>query len=329
MVFLLLTGCYLPSIQVSEKLLPPSNTTIIVRQARYVNNTASELNFEIDLYHVIGDYRIHTTNYFYNDLGYDTRVNYPSGGNFILVDSGAYNGSSVIPSSSIILIDESGNYDSLDHYNYRSQGLLKLCQDFVGPSKFLVGGFSKNGKLGIEPIAFFENNFSTYTQSMQPFVFDLSKRTGGESNLYDAVDASLDKLIANGGSTSNIIVLAHANDASSAATIDNLITKATINSIQIHIVFIGDPAETTALAKLSESTHGTFVVCPTTGEMMCSLENFYSILGAADQVYRLKLKYQPSSGTITSGQELWFTIPVYDTYSADDYNPMVIYIKVP
>lgn len=333
LIFLLsLAACAIPPFEDNVKVFPPTKDAMVVRQVRYVSHTASTLSFEIDLYHLKGyDYgHLVLPGFFYNDFGLDTTYfQFPSTGNFILKGSDRFTGISSVPSSSVILVDESGSYDTLDHFNSRSQGITKLCQDFASPGQFLLGGFSQNGDLKDEPVEFYQTNFSTYTEKQLPFIFDLSKKTGGQSNLYDAVDNSLDHLISEGSSSKNIIILAHSKDESSTALPDQLITKANANQIQIHIIFRGNEEDAHSLAKLAEGTHGTFATCPSVGEMMCSFENLYSVLDAADQVYRLTIKYIPTSGTIVSGQEFLFTIKTHDQYFDIDNNPLVAYVKVP
>ncbi|HLZ17245.1 MAG TPA: hypothetical protein VKQ08_09400, partial [Cyclobacteriaceae bacterium] len=331
-ILLVLAGCTFPLFNGDQKTFPASKDTMIIRQVRYVGSSADTLNFEIDLYHVKGynfEHSVLPAN-FYNDFGLDpSYFVLPTDGTFVLKGSGRFYGAASVPSAAAILADESGSYDTLDRYNNRSQGLTKLCKDFVSPGEFIVGGFSQNGNLTSEPIEFYQTGFSPYQGGEMPFIFDLCKKTGGQSNLYDAVNNALDKLIAGGRTPKNIIVLAHASDEVSSILIDNLIAKANASQVQIHILFRGQVADANPMAKLSEGTKGAFVICPSVGEMMCSFENLYSVLGAADQVYRLNVKYKPSSGTITSGQELWFAIKTHDQYFNIDNNPIVAYVKVP
>lgn len=327
--FLILAGCALPAIKnENEKVFPPTNDTMLISQARYVSNTSNELVFELDLYHLAGqDFSHYVTNYY-------LKVNYsylilPSAGVFQKVDDVQVQATSVASSSSVILIDESGSYDSLDHFNNRTQGIVKLCRDYINPSQYLVGGFSQNGKLGDTPTEFIEPDFSRYSDSELPALFGLAKKTGGKSNLYDAVNQALDKVAATTTPGKNVIVIAHATDEVSSVSLNGVIAKALANQVQVHILYLGSVTNANELAKLSEGTGGLFVSCPTIKELMASFEDLSLILQGSLYVQQVTIKYIPNSGTITSGQELWFTFKTHDTDYNIDNNPIVAYIKIP
>ncbi|HCW06124.1 MAG TPA: hypothetical protein DGG95_02020 [Cytophagales bacterium] len=321
-LFFLFTGCTFTLPLDKAKVMPPTKETMLIRQSRLVSNTTTDLTFELDLYHLVGrNYGHYITNYFYIvDTSY---LLFPTG-KFKIDTAYSLTTASSVPSSTVILIDESGDYDTLDQFNSRSQGITKLCQDFTSPGKYLLGGFSKNGLLQNSPCQFIQADFSTYSQDQLPLIFDLAKKTGGQSNLYDAINTSLDRIANSGNSIQNLIIIAHSRDEVSSVSLQSIITKANVASVQMHVLFLGSETDVNPMAKLAQATGGLFVYCPSIGELMASLENLYTVLQASVYVYRVRIKY--STTNISSGQEFFFQI---NTHSVLDTNPLVAYVKIP
>jgi hypothetical protein len=330
MLCLILFGCTGLPVDTNYKAFPPTKDAMVVRQARYVSNTAGDLTFEIDLYHLRGYDFGHLVSpiYFFNDYVDSTFFNFPSEGIFKFVSSTTAKSLSATPSTSVILVDESGTYDSVDYYNNRTQGIVKLCQDFTSPSQFMLGGFSKSGALTDQPTDFIQSDFSSYASNQLPLIFDLTKRTGGNSNLYDAVDNAISKLSLT-ADTKSIIVVAHAKDQASNSSIGSIVAKAIANQIQIHVLFLGDNANGGDLSKLAEITGGLFVSCPSIGELMATFKNLYYVLSGTVDVYRFRINYKVPGNLIISGQEFWFPIQMSDPVYKVKYNPIVVYVKAP
>lgn len=325
-----LLGCAGLPIETHYKAFPETKDAVVVRQARYISNSSTEVIFEIDLYHLRGyDYgHFVSPIYFYNDYLDSTFFTFSTSGQFKFLSATTAKANSTTPSSTVILLDESGSYDSLDHFNNRTQGIAKLCQDFVSPSQYILGGFSKNGSLGDQPVVFTPSGFTSYNEDQLPLIFDLTTRTGGKSNLYDAVNAAIDKSSSITGNRS-IIAIARTDDEVSITALNSVAAKAVTQQVQIHMLFLGDVANAGSLPKLAEITGGLFVSCPSIKELMCTFENLYPMLSGLADVYRIRLKFKPATGGVTSGQEFWYPIQVADPVYKIDYNPIVAYIKVP
>ncbi|HTH56401.1 MAG TPA: vWA domain-containing protein [Cyclobacteriaceae bacterium] len=322
-------GCAGLPVDKEYNSFPETKDAIVVRQARYIDNNSTDVTFELDLYHLRGyDYgHIVSSSYFFNDYLDSTFFTFSANGQFKFVSAATAKANSTTPSSAVILVDESGSYDTLDQFNSRTQGIVKLCQDFITPSQYMLGGFSKNGNVNNQPADFIQSNLTPYSQDQMPLIFKLTGKIGGKSNLYDAVNGAIDKFsVLN--SNKSIIVLARTNDEVSSSSLNAIIAKATANQIQVHVLFLGTPAVNNSLPKLAESTGGLYVSCPSIKELMCAFENLYSVLSGAANLWRFRVNFKPAGG-VSSGQEFSVAIQVRDPLYKIDYNPIVAYVKVP
>lgn len=326
----ILLGCAGLPVEIDYKAFPETKDVVAIRQARYISHTAADLTFEIDLYHLRGyDYgHFVSPIYFYNDYLDSTFFKFSANGGVKFLSAATAKASSIVPSSAVILADESGSYDSLDRFNSRTQGIVKLCQDFESPSQYLLGGFSKNGSLSDQPADFIQSGFNSYREDQLPLIFNLTTKTGGKSNLYDAINSGIDKLTSVTANKS-IILLARTEDEVSASTLNSVVTKAMANQVQLHVLFIGDVTKVGNLPKLAEITGGIFISCPSIKELMCAFENLYSMLSGLADVYRIRIRIKPTSGGVSSGQEFLYPVQISDPLYKINYNSTVVYIKVP
>ena len=226
----------------------------------------------------------------------------------------------------VILEDESGEYNTLDPYNFRSKMINKFCQDIEPPGIFVVGGFSSQGSIDA-PAEFSSVDFTTDWKSQQDFIFSLSTRTGGKSSLYDALSQSLDRLNLESAPNKSIVVLAHTGDGSSTASLTEVILKAVSGGMRIHVLFLGDRDAVGVMPQLSSLTGGMFAILPTDQELITVFNHLKRLITGGKYVYTLKVSYRPESGTL-SVPDVTHTLKVAN-YNGEDYNPVVIYTKVP
>lgn len=325
----ILFGCAGLPLDIDYKAYPATKDVIVVRQARYISNTTAAVTFEMDLFHLRGYDYGHwiLPNSFLNDYLDSTFFTFPAGGQFKFVNTGTAKSTITTPSSTVILVDESGSYDTLDQSNNRTQGIAKICQDFSGASQYMLGGFSKNGNIADQPAAFIQSNFTSYSKDQLPLIFHLTGETGGKSNLYDAVNNAIDKLSSVSGNKS-VVVLARTDDEVSSTTLSAITAKAITNQIQIHVFFLGNLLTANNLPKLAQITGGLFVSSSNIRELMCAFENLYNVLSGAANLWRFRVAFKPSGG-VSSGQEFIVPMQMRDPLYNIDYNPIAVYVKVP
>jgi hypothetical protein len=295
----------------------------ITRRAALVSNTSSEMVFETDLSFVLGNS---------NTLG----IGYLNPGEFSFTGNGSYSIldfndvqlSRPSKSSFVVLLDQSGSYETTDVKNFRCKSLDKFFHDVTPPSEFLLGAFAKDGLLTPGPVEFYESHFSTDAETQVPYLFNLAKRTSGTSVLLDALDQSIDKLSAEPGDR-NIIALVHGPDQASTISSNLLILKAASKQVKINIIMLGKEEASLELAKVSAGTGGLFSLCPSTDEMTTTFNHLYAMLNDLTHAYRIRVKFTPAAGSITPGMETVHTLSVHDTLYDYDFNPMLVYIKIP
>jgi len=296
--------------------------TGITRRAALVSNTPSELIFETDLSFVLG----HSSNL---QIGYlnSSEFSFTATGTYSIVDFNDVELSPPARSSFVVLLDQSGSYETTDVNNFRCKSLDKFFHDVTPPSEFLLGAFAKDGLLPSGPVEFYTNHFSTDAEIQVPYLFSLAKRTSGESNLLDALNQSIDKLSSETGDR-NIIALVHGPDQASVISSNLLILKAMSNQVKINIIMLGKEEDSMALAKVSAGTGGLFSLCPGTNEMITTFNHLYAMLNEVTHAYRVKVKFTPATGSITPGMETVHRLAVHDTLYNYDFSPMLVYTKI-
>jgi len=325
-----LLGVLCDLLAVSCTLLPDDfrhfmrgSDTGITRRATLVSNTPSDLVFETDLSFILG----YSSNL---QIGYlnSSEFSFTGNGTYSIVDFNDVELSPPARSSFVVLLDQSGSYETTDVNNFRCKSLDKFFHDVTPPSEFLLGAFAKDGLLPSGPVEFYTNHFSTDAEIQVPYLFTLAKRTSGKNNLLDALDQSIDKLSSETGER-NIIALVHGPDQTSLISSDLLILKAASNQVKINIIMLGKEEDSMALAKVSASTGGLFSLCPGTDEMITTFNHLYAMLNEVTHAYGVKVKFTPAAGSITPGMETVHRLTVHDTLYNYDFSPMLVYTKIP
>jgi hypothetical protein len=222
----------------------------------------------------------------------------------------------------IFLIDQSKSYEETDPYNSRSQLINKFVEEFEGQD-LLIGGFAKNGEL-TEPIEFLDINDEDYIKS----VIDLAKRTGGTSNLYDALGAAIESFSTNTTNQKNIVALVQSNDESSNMSLQNLIASASSNNVKIHIIALGNTVSHNIMAKLTHLTGGFYSACETDKQMIQALHNLDRNITGFSSGVRVRVKVMPPGG-VTPGMEFLHSLVAEDSYYHYNYNPVYPFVKIP
>ncbi len=323
---ILLTGLGLLSCDLyidEERVLQDGNNTATTRRSGYISNTAAELVFEADvsfLYQYGGDL----------DIAYLTKdaFSFAGAGTYTIQEFKTVTLGATGRSSTVLIMDQSGSYDEVDFENRRSKSFDKFFYDVKSPSDFLLGAAAKGGQVSPEPLEFYRPDFSTDAEGQVPYLFGLAKRTGGKSAILDAMSLAIDKLAPATG-VKNVVALVHGPDESSLITIDALISKALAAQVYLSIVLLGKADVATGLAKITGATGGMLIICPSENEMITSFNHLYRLMNQGSTVYRLKVKFVPTSGPLVSGTETLHTLKVYYASEDYDYNPVLIYVKIP
>ena len=263
------------------------------------------------------------------DLGYllQQDFSFTSDGTYHILDFRKSMPTIGIPATVMILEDESGDYSIQDPNNFRSKMINKLCQDVQLPGGFIVGGFSRQGKIA-EPAEFSSADFSTDWRNQQDFVFSLSGRTGGNSSLYDALFLALNKLAAETSQNKNLVVLVHAGDSASSASLSDVINKAVAGQIKIHVLFLGESDNAGVIPQLSSLTGGIFAILPTDQELITVFNHLYRLLSGEKYVYTLKTSYKPPSGGLSEA-DVTHALTIRDEINDKDFNPVLIFTRIP
>ena len=306
--------------------VPESIETAIVMRSQYISHTSSELIYETDVvlldnYEFLGDNIIFDDEVVFVNNNGTTQIL-----NFNARRSQAPSGKS----STIVMIDESGSYEETDPANARSQIINKFLNDHQSPDNYILAAFSREGYLEQEPVEYFNDNFSTAFHEPLTYIFDLAKRTGGKSFLYDAVDQALNKFNSASGTNEQreMVILVHASDDGSNAAPSDLLAKAKASNVRLHFIEMANEPDN-ALVSLSQQTGGFYVACPTSKEMICAFTHFERLLNGESYKHTIRVRYRPAGTTIQSGFELRQTIKVTDSYDGFTYNPAYAYVKVP
>lgn len=302
--------------------LQDGSDTALARRSAYISNTISEMVFDADislLYKYGGDY----------DNTYLTQDAFSFiGEGYSILDFKTPAVDVTGKSSTIVIVDQAGSYGEVDPENRRSKSLDKYFYDVKAPSDFILGASAKGGMVSPEPLEYFQPDFSTEAEVQVPYLFGLPKRTGGNSAILDAMSQAIDRLSSVSG-TRNIVALVHGPDQSSTITADALVAKAVAAQVHVSVVMLAKADAGGSMAKVSLATQGLFSVCPTENEMITTFNHLYRLLNGVSDVYRVRIKYAPPSGGLVPGVETLHTLQV--RYGADnyDYNPVLLYVKIP
>ena len=298
--------------------VPDKERTSFVRKTNFVSNTATAVTYEVEL-QIIDWYSFEQDDYnllFEEDLLTDA--------NTTIEDFETMQFSNQSADEVILLVDQSGDYATTDPYNARAQVINKFAHDFAD-GDLSIGGFSENGLLDSEPIEYLPSS-DTEENAFVQSLFKLATRTGGESNLYDALNAALDNF--NSSGSKHLIVLTHSMDQSSTASVANVIAKANSMNVRIDIIALGQNVSVNTLSSISQQTGGFFAACNKDKEMVAIMDSLNRILTGSSEGYRVTVHWTPG-GTISSGLELVHEMqPVY-FYDQAPFNKFYSFIKIP
>lgn len=300
------------------RFVPDKERTAFVRKASYVSNTPTTITYDVE-FQIIDWYSFEEDDYtilFEEDLLIDA--------NTTIEDFQSKKFTNQSADEVIFLVDQSHDYTVTDPYNARSQAINKFAHDFADPD-FTIGGFSKNGLLNSDPIEYLpssDTDENAFTRSL----FKFAKRTGGDSNLYDALNSGLDNFNSTG--SKHLIVLVQSMDESSAVSPASVVTKANNLAVKLDIIALGENISLNTLSAMSQQTGGFFAACDNDKEMVAIIDSLNRILTGSSEGYKLTVKWTPG-GTISSGSEFVHSMqPVY-FYDQTPFNKFHSFIKVP
>jgi hypothetical protein len=323
-IFMLLcAGCNFIPWNDGDIFYPPRKDVAIVTRSQYISHTSTEIVYEVEIV-LLG--------YYQNSVDYTCLVqkNFDFGNTNTQVvgfdtisktaSSNAY--------SLLLMVDESGSYEQIDPYNVRSQAINKFLRDNISPQNFILGGFSIGGKLADEPVELNSTVFSDYNSTTDEYLFNLSKRTGGSSKIYNAIDQGINKFNgANSNSRKELLVLAHAADNGSTISSSLVIQHAIQNNVRVSCVEFGTELSGN-LASIAEQTNGFHIACKDADEVSTVFLHSRRLLGQTFHPYRLRLQFTPGK-QIQSGDSFTQVINITDDVYKINYSPVYAFIKIP
>jgi len=196
--------------------------------------------------------------------------------------------------STAILIDQSSSYQYIDEKNERFESINAFMQNVKPGNEFLIAAFARDGSLENE-VSIYGNGFTDNWQDVVFDLLDLTEKTGGTSNLYDALAQLIDYVSANAANTNKSIValIRNDDDQQSLTTLDSVISKAAQQSVKINIVWLYDQnydfnAQT--LRKLSWGTGGFTVATGIIKQANTIFMSLNRLLKNQFNFYRINLK---------------------------------------
>lgn len=307
------------------KDLPTEDYSQWSLQANYVSHTSTELIFDVHL--VLSDK-------FYpeSELLFENQKDFiPTSpdGQVSIVDFHVGNETASGPGSSVILMDLSGDYSETDPYNNRAKMFHKYFEEHHASNEFLTGGFA-NGGLLPSSVYFLTSQFQSSEDAVLLPFFKLSVQTGGQNNIYDALNGSIGKLSAlTNGYKKHCLVLTHGNDQSSTATVVNIISTAKAAGVKVHIIAMGKDTNVTPLSSIASQTGGMFAYCQTNEQMIAVSGRLYRMLYGTVGTHQIRMKFLPTSGVVASGDEITGVINIDESVFEMPLNPVCFSIKVP
>ncbi len=230
--------------------------------------------------------------------------------------------------STVILVDQSGSYDSADAMNYRSKLINQFTHDLGNATNFLLGAFSSQGNLNLEPAEYGTTEFTSDSDAVMPYLFELPSRVGGISTLYDAMISGIDRLRSVSGSRT-LLVLAHDLDSVSIASENDVIAAAVLNQVRVDIIYVGNTKGTNPLAKISQQTGGLFSLCSSDREMITTFNHLNVLYEQPMVTLHMQVKFTPASGPLGSGVDTFHLLTLHDPIADTDFNPVMIFVKTP
>lgn len=325
-LLLSLTACVIDP-HYEDKVLPYGGDVALLESSSYLTHTSSEMIFETSVV---------VLNSFYQ--GFDN--------DYLTVDDfgiGGYEGTYTIESfeshqlesratvsSIVFLMDQSGTYENVDPYNTRFQAISKFFQDIVPPNTFIAGASARDGALTTEPLEVSSTVFANEWRANRDYLFDLSRRTGGENAIADAAGQAIDLLVQKTDAVrKELVLLVHGSQDRSITSYEDLVAKAQANSIAIHIIVLGEEPDLNELGMLSRETGGLFVVCSAVKQMVKVFSELERLMHGTVYAYRLRVRFKPSQGTVEPGSGWLHRIEISDPYGDILYNSVPVNIIIP
>lgn len=325
-LFLSLTACVIDP-HYEDKVLPYGGDVALLESSSYLTHTPSEMIFETSVV---------VLNSFYE--GFDN--------DYLTVDDfgiGGYEGTYTIESfeshqlesratvsSIVFLMDQSGTYENVDPYNTRFQAISKFFQDIVLPNTFIAGASARDGALTTEPLEVSSTVFANEWRANRDYLFDLSRRTGGENAIADAAGQAIDLLVQKTDAVRReLVLLVHGSRDRSITSYGDLVAKAQANSIAIHIIVLGEEPDLNELGMLSRESGGLFVVCSAVKQMVKVFSELERLMHGTVYAYRLRVRFKPSQGTVEPGSGWLHRIEISDPYGDILYNSVPVNIIIP
>lgn len=248
--------------------------------------------------------------------------------------------------SNLIALDISGDWNQEDIFNSRTRALNKTTLETVdNPAYELAfGTFDRDNGDNLylyEGDSVFRQPYHSYAQMLLNF----SLKTGGTSNLFDAMNTYLSDV---GIATTHpkkylTVVVRNAPDNLNATSASQLISKAKSLGIAVNLIVLGGGAINQSMYSIASRTGGFLNVVNNTSSFTYTLGDLMDkgtpMLGSIDRilsrnvyVYRLHIRLIRSGGSWASGSF------VYDPYEVNLYesdgspwlnNLLPFYVQVP
>lgn len=323
-VLLCCAACVIPP-HYEDRELPYGEDVALLERPEYIGHADKEMSFEA---------RVVVLNSFYEgfDNDYLTAEDFTIGGyegEYTIQSFETYRRESDNrPSSIMFVVDQSGSYENVDPYNTRLQAISKFLHDIRPPHNFTVGAATVDESLATGPLEVSSAMFGNDWRGARNFLFELSRRTGGETILADAVNKALDLLKQQSGARRELVLLVRGGADRSTTTYRQLSDKASANSIPIHIIALGNEVDAVTLGALSGETGGLFVQCSTVKQMVQAFKEFERLMHGTVEGYRLRVLFMPQQ-VIESGSSWLHRIEILDPYTEVPYNSVPVSIMIP
>ncbi len=314
----LLSSCTI--IKEQPKFVPAGDYTLVTLSSKYVSHTSTQLVYTVkilllDNFLTLGDYSI---------LG---EGNFALSGNGVSAISnfGITQVNFLPVESSIVLLDQSGSYAKTDPDNLRSQLVSKYLSDCSQVNFFQLGGFSKGGRLFNEPVEFLTNGFTNAWQAPAQGLYTLAQQTGGQSNLYDAINTSVNSFsVTPPNATRNCLVLMNANDQASSLSLNSLLQNASSINMHVNLTCVDSSVNKLSAASLAMQTGGWLAVCNTPKQMVTVIGNWNRLTSGQATAYNFTVTLQPDIA-LSSGDEILTKVYLLNS----SVNSAYLYVKIP
>jgi hypothetical protein len=151
------------------------------------------------------------------------------------------------------------------------------------------------------------------------------------SAMLDASGQALELMSqqASPGGRRQLALLVHGNDTNSSLTTQALIARAGDDAVTIHVISLGDEADASTLAEITQATGGLFASCDNAAQMAKIFSELQRLMNGPRFVYRMRVTFKPSGGLVSPGTDWLFNVDINDEYRAAGYNSVPIKITIP